>query len=573
MELDPVQLSTHCFVRCSQGAESPTGFNQEDRLSAGRVEHSGGWIVGDRPTGQIPRYRARREEGAALLALGGGLVLPHAGSLDSPTDRTRPTRRSRPRLVGGGQRPYSSSRRSQTSLVVGNDGTACRRRSSGTSPTTATVAECSSSARSGPTKVAPTTTRRSSSTTSLAWPRYPSAVSAAPGTLPTSQLTERTGWPWARAWSSVGPTWQTCGSVKTTCGTQRWSATARNAYPSAGRPAALAAITSAQIRAWYLPMWVSRFRPVTSPQAYSQPPCACRWSSTSTYLPGVSPTESSPRSAVVGLRPSAASTSSASMLVPSRSVTVTGPPAASRRTSLASAPVSTRMSAAPNASASRSEANGSTRPSSRSPRPTRVTSSAPSDRIAWAISQATTPPPSTTSRRGAAAAFVASRLVQGCASASPGIGGMFAIVPTASTTACRAVTVRPPSAVATCTRRSPASRACPRASATPAPSSQRTWLASSWPNWLSSRPTNQSRRANTAPASSGPVTAPATPGNRRAAAYSSIGRSSALLGTQAQNEHSPPTSSCSTSSADSPAAATRPATFSPGGPPPITTTS
>jgi len=100
MELDPVQLSTHCFVRCSQGAESPTGFNQEDRLSAGRVEHSGGWIVGDRPTGQIPRYRARREEGAALLALGGGLVLPHAGSLDSPTDRTRPTRRSRPRLVG-----------------------------------------------------------------------------------------------------------------------------------------------------------------------------------------------------------------------------------------------------------------------------------------------------------------------------------------------------------------------------------------------------------------------------------------------------------------------------------------
>src|SRR6266566_5698113 len=101
MELDPVQLATHCFVLCSQGAESPTGFNQEDRLSAGRVEHSGGWIVGDRPTGQIPRYRARREEGAALLALGGGLVLPHAGSLDSPTDRTRPTRRSRPRLVGG----------------------------------------------------------------------------------------------------------------------------------------------------------------------------------------------------------------------------------------------------------------------------------------------------------------------------------------------------------------------------------------------------------------------------------------------------------------------------------------
>jgi len=45
-----------------------------------------------------------------------------------------------------GHRPYDSSRRSQTSLTVGNDGTACHSRSSGTSPTTATVAECSSSA-------------------------------------------------------------------------------------------------------------------------------------------------------------------------------------------------------------------------------------------------------------------------------------------------------------------------------------------------------------------------------------------------------------------------------------------
>ena len=36
--------------------------------------------------------------------------------------------------------PYSSSRRSQISLMVGYAGTACQRRAIGTSPTTATVA-------------------------------------------------------------------------------------------------------------------------------------------------------------------------------------------------------------------------------------------------------------------------------------------------------------------------------------------------------------------------------------------------------------------------------------------------
>ena len=57
-------------------------------------------------------------------------------------------------------RPYASSSFSQSSLRVGNDGTACQRSSSGTSATTAIVAACSASATSAPVIVAPTMTRR-----------------------------------------------------------------------------------------------------------------------------------------------------------------------------------------------------------------------------------------------------------------------------------------------------------------------------------------------------------------------------------------------------------------------------
>ena len=65
-----------------------------------------------------------------------------------------------------------------------------------------------------------------------------------------------------------------------------------------------------------------------------------------------------------------------------------------------------------------------------------------------------------------------------------------------------------------------------------------------------------------------------TPGMCRAASSTSIGRSSALLGMHAQYEHSPPSSSCSTITA----VRSLPwmaycATISPGGPPPITMTS
>jgi hypothetical protein len=170
---------------------------------------------------------------------------------------------------------------------------------------------------------------------------------------------------------------------------------------------------------------------------------------------------------------------------------------------------------------------------------------------------------------------VTSRLVHGCASRKPGTGGTAAVLPVATTTAWFAVSVRVlPSGVVTSTVLGPASRPCPRTKSTPAFVSHSTWPVSSCPNGLpGSAPTNQSRRPNTAAASSRPVTASRTPGSARAWSYSSTGRSRALLGMQAQYEHSPPTSSCSTSTTDRPPLWARSATFSPGGPPPMTTTS
>ena len=87
-------------------------------------------------------------------------------------------------------------------------------------------------------------------------------------------------------------------------------------------------MTSPASRAWYLPMCVSRARPLQSPTAYSHPPAtptARSWSSTSTYRPGSSPTVSSPSDVVAGRRPTATRISSASSSRPSARVATTGP--------------------------------------------------------------------------------------------------------------------------------------------------------------------------------------------------------------------------------------------------------
>src|SRR6516165_3752313 len=73
--------------------------------------------------------------------------------------------------------------------------------------------------------------------------------------------------------------------------------------------------------------------------------------------------------------------------------------------------------------------------------------------------------------------------------------------------------------------------------------------------------------------SSGPVMVSAAPGARLAAARTSPGRMSVLLGMHPQYEHSPPISSRSIMATRRPPLARRPAACSPAGPAPITSTS
>jgi hypothetical protein len=80
--------------------------------------------------------------------------------------------------------------------------------------------------------------------------------------------------------------------------------------------------------------------------------------------------------------------------------------------------------------------------------------------------------------------------------------------------------------------------------------------------------TMKSRQASAASTSTSAV-APAS----RAACTASPGRSSVFDGVQAQYEHSPPTSSRSTTATRSPPSARAPAQCSPGEPPPRTMTS
>src|ERR671918_1166992 len=82
-----------------------------------------------------------------------------------------------------------------------------------------------------------------------------------------------------------------------------------------------------------------------------------------------------------------------------------------------------------------------------------------------------------------------------------------------------------------------------------------------------------SRCAKAESASIRPLTASSAPGTRRAAASTSPGRISVFDGMQPQYEHSPPTSSRSTSATESPPAAQRSTATSPAGPPPTTMTS
>lgn len=252
--------------------------------------------------------------------------------------------------------------------------------------------------------------------------------------------------------------------------------------------------------------------------------------------------------------------SSATTVSPSSVVTRTGPsPPSSRSTAATDLPNRTSTPASRSASVTISPANGSIRPSS--PPRTSIVTVDPSARNAVAISTATTPPPTTASRSGTCRAAVACRLVHGRTSASPGRSGNAVTVPVHTPTACRAVSfTRSPAGVSTATWRGPFSRPCPRTRSTETDSSHSSWSASCQCAAIASR------CSNTAGTSSGPSTARRRPGTRRASARASTGRSSALLGSHAQNEHSPPSSSFSTITVLSPAALVRSARFSPSVP-------
>ena len=85
-------------------------------------------------------------------------------------------------------------------------------------------------------------------------------------------------------------------------------------------------------------------------------------------------------------------------------------------------------------------ASSSSRAIRRGP-PSTIDTCEPSDDHAWPSSTPTTPPPRMSSRAGTMLDVVPSRFVHACASASPGIGGISAPVPVASTIARRAVCV------------------------------------------------------------------------------------------------------------------------------------
>lgn len=159
---------------------------------------------------------------------------------------------------------------------------------------------------------------------------------------------------------------------------------------------------------------------------------------------------------------------------------------------------------------------------------------------------------------------MASLFVQYGVPSRPGTGGIRGRVPVASTTPRRASNVRSPTA----TRRGPERRPVPRTSRPPLAARR---PAAAW-SFQSSVASPRIRPA-TLPQSGVTTASPARAGTRPASASRFPARIIILLGTHPQYGHSPPTSSASTPTTSSPASASVPATYSPPGPSPTTTTS
>ncbi len=218
-----------------------------------------------------------------------------------------------------------------------------------------------------------------------------------------------------------------------------------------------------------------------------------------------------------------------------------------------------------------SPANGSLRGSRRGWPSMIVSSSTPSPFSQVAASHATTPPPQITIRFGMVWMLVTSREVQGLAASKPSMFGIAGDEPVSRTTAWRAVMVRVlPSGLVTSTVFGPSER-------TPAPDDVDPVVHAP----LNLRGVVEMVDDGVAAGEHGvdvqtaSRAAPASlPGRWRPISRISTGRSSPLLGIQAQYEHSPPTSASSTITVSRPESwLAYWAAFSPAAAPPMTMTS
>ncbi len=226
-----------------------------------------------------------------------------------------------------------------------------------------------------------------------------------------------------------------------------------------------------------------------------------------------------------GVRPIATSTFSAVTGSPSDSVRTALSP--SRVTSVTSTPSRIVTPSARRESVTSSPAKGSMFVSS--PERTSSVTSVPNPAYAVAISTPTTPPPMMASDAGTSWALVASRLVHGSMSASPGMSGSSAAEPVAATTAWVAVRrVTVPSAAVTVSAFTPVNSAWPRMRSMPAFATHFTCDESSQ-SWVIVL-----RRRSTPATSTLPVTACFAPSTACAARTAAALRSSALLGMHAQ---------------------------------------
>ena len=296
-------------------------------------------------------------------------------------------------------------------------------------------------------------------------------------------------------------------------------------------------MTSPAMRAWYLPMWVSSARPLQSPTAYSQPPStptARSWSSTSTEPAGL---EADRLQAEVAGRRSPADGDEDLVGLDLAAVGERGDDravgAVARAPRSIATPVTTAMPSASNAA--RDLLAGERLLAGQQPGPA-LRRRSPPRRRAGGTPGPSRPRPRRRRARAAAAArslaAVASRLSHGCASASPGIGGI--------DRARSRSPARPPGrrvsgavgAVGCVDTRRRARRPAGRGrepSSMPCPRSQRQ-LALVVPVRWSCSPagrTPRRRRSHRSPLRR-------RPGTRRAAASTSPGRISVLLGMQPQ---------------------------------------